>query len=59
MGKHLAEIDVFNAIEYAMRHEPVTETACGEGGEYEVEIYEASSLQPFVMCLLRELGVLS
>lgn len=51
------ETTVINAIEYALRHEPVTETSADEGGEYEVEIYEASSLLPFVMCLLRELGV--
>ncbi|HWD14307.1 MAG TPA: hypothetical protein VG519_13235 [Pseudochrobactrum sp.] len=50
------ETTIFNAIEYAMRREPVTEVGGDEGGEYEVEIYDANSLLPFVMCVLRELG---
>lgn len=52
------EMDVFNAIEYALRRNGVTETAADEGGEYEVEIYDANSLLPFVLCVLRELGVI-
>lgn len=51
------ETTIINAIEYAMRREPVTEVGADECGEYEVEIYEASSLLPFVMCVLQELGV--
>jgi hypothetical protein len=54
-----SETEIQNAIEYAMRHEGVTEIVPSEDGEYEVEIYEASSLTPFVMCLLRELKVIS
>lgn len=52
------ETTIFNAIEYAMRCNPVTEAVPSEDGDYEVEIYDASSLQPFVMRLLRELGVI-
>ncbi|GAA5664932.1 hypothetical protein L614_002400000040 [Ochrobactrum sp. J50] len=54
-----SETEIQNAIEYAMRREGVTEIVPSEDGEYEVEIYEASSLTPFVMCLLRELKVIS
>ncbi|PWL18851.1 hypothetical protein DKP76_07255 [Falsochrobactrum shanghaiense] len=53
----LTETAIFNAIEYALRREGVTEVAFAEDGEYEVEIHEASSLMPFVKCLLRELEV--
>lgn len=53
--KRLPETAIFNAIEYALRHEGVTEIAFSEDGEYEVEIHDASSLMPFVKCLLREL----
>lgn len=56
--KQPTEMDVFNAIEYAMRREPVTEVGVDESGEYEVEIYDANSLLPFVLCVLRELGVI-
>ncbi len=52
------ETTIFNAIEYAMRREPVTEIAAYEDGDFEVEIYDANSLLPFVMCVLRELGVI-
>lgn len=58
MAMALTETTIFNAIEYALRHEPVIEIDVAEDGEYGKEIYEASSLQPFVMCLLRELGVI-
>lgn len=54
----ITETAAFNAIEYAMRREPVTEVGVDEGGEYEVEIYDANSLLPFVMCVLRELGLI-
>lgn len=57
-AKNLTETAIFNAIEYAMRHEPVIEVGAAEDGEYEVEIYDPHSLQPFVMCLLRELEVI-
>jgi hypothetical protein len=57
--KRLDEPAIFNAIEYALHHERVTEIAFSEDGEYEVEIHEASSLMPFVKCLLRELEVIS
>jgi len=59
MAVTIPEPTIFNAIEYALRHEGVTEIAFSEDGEYEVEIHEASSLMPFVMCLLRELEVIS
>lgn len=55
----IPEPTIFNAIEYALRHEGVTEIAFSEDGEYEVEIHEASSLMPFVKCLLRELEVIT
>ncbi|MCO7729044.1 hypothetical protein L614_002000000210 [Ochrobactrum sp. J50] len=57
--KRLDEPAIFNAVEYALRHEGVTEIAFSEDGEYEVEIHEASSLMPFVRCLLRELEVIT
>lgn len=57
--KQPREPAIFNAIEYALRHEAVTEIASSEDGEYEVEIHEANSLMPFVKCLLRELEVIS
>lgn len=53
------EPTIFNAIEYALRHEGVTEVAFSEDGEYEIEIHEAFRLMPFVKCLLRELEVIS
>jgi len=53
------EAAIFNAIEYALRHEGVAEIAISEDGEYEVEIHGASSLMPFVKCLLRELEVIT
>ncbi|GEM_PF-3005828 len=53
----ISENKIINAIDYALRCEAVTEVTPSEDGEYEVEIHEASSLRPFVMCLLRELGV--
>ncbi|WP_156884116.1 hypothetical protein [Brucella sp. 09RB8910] len=58
-GSDNPEPTIFNAIEYALRHEGVTEIAFSEDGEYEVEIHEASSLMPFVKCLLRELEVIT
>lgn len=57
--KRLPETAIFNAIEYALRHEGVTEIVLSEDGECEVEIREASSLMPFVKRLLRELEVIS
>ncbi|MDH0369036.1 hypothetical protein [Brucella anthropi] len=59
MAVTIPEPTIFNAVEYALRHEGVTEIAFAEDGEYEVEIHEASSLMPFVNCLLRELEVIS
>lgn len=59
IAPRLSETAIFNAIEYALRHEGVTEIAFSEDGEHEVEIHEASSLMPFVKCLLRELEVIS
>ncbi len=56
--KRLTETAIFNAIEYAMRHEPVTDVAWAEDGDYEIGITDPHSLQPFVMCLLRELEVI-
>gem|GEM_PF-1117604 len=58
IAKPPSEIEVFNAIEYALRREGVTEIAWAEDGEYEVEIYDANNLKPFVLCLLRELKVI-
>lgn len=59
MAVTIPEPTIFNAIAYALRHEGVTEVAFSEDGEYEIEIHEASSLMPFVKCLLRELKVIS
>ncbi len=59
MAVTIPEPTIFNAIEYALRHEGVTEIAFSEDGEYEVGIHDASSLMPFVKCLLRELEVIS
>ncbi len=56
---NITETTIFNAIEYAMRHEPVTGWSEDETGDYPVEIADPHSLQPFVMCLLRELEVIS
>jgi len=53
-----SETEILNAIEYAMRCHPVEEENEGEGGAWTAEIYEAASLTPFVMCLLRELKVI-
>ena len=52
------ETAIFNAVEYALRHEPVTEIAADEGGEFEIEIIDPHALVPFATCLLRELGVM-
>lgn len=52
------ENTVFNAVEYAMRHEPVDEWGSDEMGEFKFTIEDPHSLMPFVMCLLRELGVM-
>lgn len=57
--KRLAETAIFNAIEYAMRHEPVAEWGTDEMGEFKFTIEDPHSLQPFVKCLLRELEVIS
>ena len=57
--KQPTETAIFNAVEYAMRYEPVIEIAADEGGEYEIEITDPHSLMPFTTCLLRELGVTS
>ncbi|MCH6203399.1 MULTISPECIES: hypothetical protein [Brucella] len=54
-----SETEIFNAIEYAMRCHPVEEEHEGEDGAWTAEIYDATSLTPFVMCLLRELKVIS
>lgn len=54
-----SETEIFNAIEYAMRCHPVEEEHEGEEGAWTAEIYYADSLTPFVMCLLRELKVIS
>jgi len=50
------ELEIFNAVEYALRNEGVKENARSEDGEYEVEICYAESLIPLVKCVLRELG---
>jgi hypothetical protein len=54
-----SETEIMNAIEYAMRCHPVEEKSEGEDGAWTDGIYEAASLRPFVMCLLRELKVIS
>lgn len=57
--KRLTETAIFNAIEYALRHEPVVVFCEDEAGYYDVEADDPHFLQPFVMCLLRELEVIS
>lgn len=56
--KQPTETAIFNAVEYALRHEPVTEIDFDEGGEFEIEIIDPHSLVPFATCLLRELEVI-
>lgn len=52
------ETEIRNAVEYALRHERVYETAGAEDGEYEAEIHDPDSLMPFAMALLRELKII-
>ncbi|WP_418459866.1 hypothetical protein ACNT8L_05785 [Brucella intermedia] len=54
-----SETEIQNAVEYALRVHPVCEELEGEDGSWMAEIYHAEPLMPFVMCLLRELKVIS
>ncbi|MCV9910203.1 hypothetical protein OIV19_21650 [Brucella sp. HL-2] len=54
----LTDVDIRNAIDYALRRNPIEESADGEEGECTMEITDPATLLPFVMCLLEELKVI-
>lgn len=51
----MKDVDIFNAVDYALRKEGVREIAWSEDGEYEIEICYADSLMPFIRVFLEEL----
>ena len=53
-----SDVDIRNAIDYALRRCPIEESAEGDEGESVMEITDPATLTPFVMCLLEELGVI-
>ena len=53
-----SDVDIRNAIDYALRRHPVKESADGEEGESVMTITDPNTLTPFVICLLEELGIL-
>lgn len=53
----LTDVEILNAIDYALRRNPIEESADGEEGECVMEITDPQTLVPFVMTLLEELKV--
>lgn len=53
-----SDVDIRNAIDYALRRHPVEESADSDEGECVMQITDPNALTPFVMCLLEELKVL-
>lgn len=44
------------AIEYALRHSPVAESVFSEEGDFDVEITDPASLEPFATTLINEVA---
>ncbi len=53
-----SDVDIRNAIDYALRRCPIEETAEGDEGDFVMEITDPATVTPFVICLLEELGVI-
>ncbi len=53
-----SDVDIRNAIDYALRRHPVEESADSDEGECVMQITDPEALTPFVMCLLEELKVI-
>lgn len=51
-------VDIDNAIRYALRAEPLEEYGCDEDGDFRNVVTEIESVKPFVMAVLRDLGVI-
>ncbi|MGN8022280.1 hypothetical protein ACTJJ7_16380 [Phyllobacterium sp. 22229] len=54
----IRDVEIDNAIRYALNHAPIREVQPSEDGDYEVEIYEHEAVKPFVLALLADLGVI-
>lgn len=48
--------DLMRAIEYALRRSPVTESVFSEEGDFNVEITDPASLEPFATTLINEVS---
>lgn len=53
-----SDVDIRNAIDYALRRCPIEESAEDDDGEFVMEITDPATVTPFVMCLLEEPGVI-
>lgn len=56
--RRFSDSEIDSTIRYALNHAPIREIQPSEEGDYEVEIFDADAVKPFVMAVLRDLKVI-